>query len=324
LTAFLFAVAFFPETLPEATAEVAAVRMEHSVPINVEQNRIEDSPSTRLLPVEQDIRHADSNGSAAEEGQHEDQCNLFRISNKISTILLRPFREMAILGRSPFMRILTLASFLSAAVYSTDVSLVLFYIEDHLNVGDSDIAQMFFFMGILGVLLQALGIQPLVNLLGEKGLLIVSFLSGTLHNFLYGAAKSKIGITWALSFSQLTKLNYPILNSLASKGVGVDEQGQVQGAIFAMNALAGAMGPVSMNYIYQKTKNTHLGPGTMFLLASFLYFLGTVCVSVIQIPERIILENGDSYDSQDCEALADPWSPRRNISRYNRIEETGP
>jgi Na+/melibiose symporter-like transporter len=127
------------------------------------------------------------------------------------------------------MSLITLGSFLSAAVYETDKSLVLFYIEEHLNVDDADIAQMFFFMGILGVLMQALGLQPLINLMGERGLLVVSFLSGTLHNFLYGAAKNKTVITVAISLSQLTKLNYPILSSMASQGVCTDEQGQVQG-----------------------------------------------------------------------------------------------
>ncbi|KAL3903582.1 MAG: hypothetical protein SGILL_010391 [Bacillariaceae sp.] len=234
---------------------------------------------------------------------------------------------MAILCRSYFLRILTLASFLSAAVYSTDVSLVLFYIEDHLNVGDADIAQMFFVMGILGVLLQAMGIQPLVNCLGEKGLLIVSFLSGTLHNFLYGAAKNKTSITVALSFSQLTKLNYPILSSLASQGVGIDEQGQVQGALLAMNALAGAMGPVSMNYIYEKTKESSpFGPGTMFLLASSLYFLGTVCVTFIRIPERAaVVEDSDDerHNSQDCDALVENASPSNATAlSLDSVEET--
>jgi hypothetical protein len=72
-------------------------------------------------------------------------------------------------------------------------------------------------MGILGVLLQALDLKLLMTCLGEKRLLIVTLLSGTLYSFLYGAAREKATITVALSFSQITKLNYVIL--------GIQERG---------------------------------------------------------------------------------------------------
>lgn len=209
-------------------------------------------------------------------------------------VFLRPLREMTILNRDGVLRLVALGSFLQAAVYSTDSSLVLFYIEEQLNVREDDIAYMFFFMGVLGVVLQGIGLQPLVYCLGERGLLIVSFLSGTLHNFLYGVARNKATITAALSLSQLTKLNYPILSSLASQQVGLDEQGRVQGALLALNALAAALGPVSMNWIYERTKNdsNYFGPGTMFLFASFLYLLGTLVVSMI--PSTATVADGNS------------------------------
>ena len=82
-------------------------------------------------------------------------------------------------------------------------------------------------MGILGAILQGIVLQPLVYCLEEKGLLVVSFVSGTLHYLLYGIASNKTEITWALSLSQLTKLDYPLLSSLASQQMGLDEQGRV-------------------------------------------------------------------------------------------------
>lgn len=310
VAAFFYALAFFPETLAEITAEVAA---EHhaartgghpqqavandttlAAPPDTEEQLPIAGPSTPLLSDEMRLDLA-----SAEEIESTSVPLVACIRSTV-TIVTMPFREMSILYRTSFLRILTLASFLSAAVYSTDVSLVLIYIEEHLNVKDVDIATMFFYMGIFGVVLQALGIQPLVNCLGEKGLLILSFLSGTFHNFLYGAAKNKFAITVALSFSQFTKLNYPILSSLASKAVFADEQGQVQGALMATNALAGALGPVSMNYVYECTKDTAFGPGTMFLLASFLYFLGTLCVALIPMGNSSESESVVSAADSDC------------------------
>jgi hypothetical protein len=223
-----------------------------------------------------------------------------------------------------------MGSFFSSMVYATDSNLLLFYIEDELDVRDKDIAQMFFVMGILGIMFQAFLLQPMTQCLGEKGLLVTSFLSGTLHNLLYGLARDKRCIYVALAFSQLTKTNYPILSSLASKDASAHEQGQVvsfayfeflignghhgiigkcqwssllfhilsishhlfsrceqQGALFALNALGAAIGPLSMQAIYDKTKNT-LGPGTMFFFASFLYAIGTVFVSCISSTKEAI------------------------------------
>jgi MFS family permease len=338
VTAWLYAAAFFPETLAESLAETAAAHHatrtiteahiathHHETVTSLTTTRSEGNddvwqqrnvgPTTPLLSEDMNSRDSPSDVGGTDDHHNMLFCNKY--TQIVAVILLRPFRDMSILYRSNFLRTLTLASFLSAAVYSTDVSLVLFYIEEHLDVRDSDLAQMFFYMGILGVILQALGLQPLVNCLGEKRLLIVTFLSGTLHNFLYGAARDKAAITVAFSFSQITKLNYPILSSLASKAVDADEQGQVQGALFATNALAGALGPVSMNYIYKQTKNTHFGPGTMFLLASFLYFLGTLCVAVIPRTNNSVEAQRSDRRDQNNELFND----RATFVETGRLEE---
>ena len=263
--ALAFSVVFLPETLPAITS-VLAEEHEETDPAAVE--------AAAATSTEAEV--FESNG--CENNSSRTPC-----PQTIGAIVLRPVREMAILNRNGVMRLLALASFLAATVYSTDVSLVLFYIEEHLNVREDDIASMFFIMGVLGAILQGIGLQPIVYVLGEHGLLVLAFASGTLHNFLYGVARNKTTITVALSLSQLTKLSYPVLSSLSSRQVGLDEQGQIQGALLALNALGGAIGPISMNWIYERTKTSdkYFGPGTMFLFASFLYFLGTIVISSI-------------------------------------------
>jgi DHA1 family tetracycline resistance protein-like MFS transporter len=196
--------------------------------------------------------------------------------------IFRPIREMSILNRDVFFRFLTVAYFFSGMVYSSDKSLVLFYIEDQLNVRDGDLARMFFIMGLVGVVIQGLGLDLLLSCLGEKRLLVISFLSGTLHNLLYGLAKSKETIYVALCISQLTKTNFPLVSSIAANHVSEKEQGRMQGALFALSALANAIGPVLLEVIYNHTKDGKcLGPGTMWVFASMLYFVGTMIVSVI-------------------------------------------
>ena len=289
IMALLVTMIFFPETLITSSSAPTSMITEAAEEEEEEEEEDEaetDEPSENF--VCKSIR----------------ECNSLRA---IGAVIVRPLREMTILNQGGAMRLIALGSFLSAAVYATDSSLVIFYIEEHLNVNEDDLAHMFFIMGILGVILQGIGLQPLVFVLGERGLLVLSFLSGTIHNFLYGVANNKSTITAALSLSQLTKLNYPILSSVASQQVGFDKQGQVQGALFGLNALAGAVGPIIMNYIYGVTKTSNFGPGIMFIFASFLYFLGTIAVYMIP----------PSNNNCETSIIADDSSSNRNNDTHS-------
>jgi DHA1 family tetracycline resistance protein-like MFS transporter len=207
----------------------------------------------------------------------------------------RPIREVAILNRDWVIRLVAAGSFFSAMVFASDATLVMYYIEDELDVHTKDIATMFIGMGIAGILLQGFALQPLVQCLGEKGLLITTFCSGILHNFLYGVAKNKTTLGMALMLSQLTKVNFPILSSLASKDASSNEQGRVQGALFATNSIAYAVGPLSMEYVYHHTKNKkNFGPGFMFIYAAALYAIGTVLVALI--PQKNTGQQGSTGD----------------------------
>jgi len=197
--------------------------------------------------------------------------------------IFRPIREMAILNRDTMFRLLTVAYFFSGMVFSSDRSLVIFYIEDQLNVRDGDLAVMMFIMGVVAVVVQGFLIEPLLICLGEKGLLVFSFLCGTFHNLCYGLARSKSLIYVALCLSQLTKTNFPLVSSIAANNVSENEQGRMQGALFAISALANALGPVTLEVVYDYTKDGKglLGPGAMWVFASFLYAVGTTIVCFI-------------------------------------------
>lgn len=203
---------------------------------------------------------------------------------RMSNIILCPIREMSILNRDPFFRLLAAGFFFSGIVYSSDATLVIYYIEDQLDIRDKDLAFSFLFMGVIGIIIDGLLLQRLIACLGEKGMTVAAFVSGTCHNLLYGLARGKCAIYAAFCLSQLTKTNFPMIASIAANNVGADEQGRVQGALFSLAALADAIGPISLGYIYKHTKDRKdFGPGTMFLVASFLYATGTVLVSFLPV-----------------------------------------
>ena len=194
--------------------------------------------------------------------------------------MLQPVLSVAILNRNWFFRLLTAGAFMAGMVYSADMTFVIYYIENQLNVRDEDLARMFAMMGVAGILIQAFFMQYLVGLFTEKGFLVVSFGAGTIHNLCYGIARSQVLIYVALVVAQVTKVNFTLISSVASTHVNQFEQGRLQGAIFAVGAISNAAGPLLLQFVYDHSKTT-LGPGAMFLFASLLYFIGTIFVALL-------------------------------------------
>ncbi|CAJ1969468.1 unnamed protein product [Cylindrotheca closterium] len=231
--------------------------------------------------------------------------------------MIEPIKKLSILNRNMTLRMLTIGSFFSSAVFSTDANLFLFYVESHFDVNEADLAQMFFVMGILGVVMQAFLLHPLTVCMGEKVLLTLTFLSGTLHNLLYGVSRNKEGIYVAVCLSQFTKLNFPLLSSVGSKGASKNEQGRLQGSLFSINAFSAAVGPLLMQAIYNCTKDT-FGPGTMFVFAAGLYFLGTISIAFMPVKDPTN-EETEVEDTTICDDLAQPLIDPANHEGENSI-----
>ena len=187
----------------------------------------------------------------------------------------RPFQDMRILMKDKTLQLVACASFVSALVFSTDATLLIYYLEEHLNVQDSDIASLFLLLGIAGVVIQGGFLEPLKRLLGEKGLCIFAFVCGSIHNMLYGLARHKLLIFVAFVVCQFTHLGAPVLSSIASKHVE-NEQGRLQGALVAVNSVSLAIGPLWMEWLYARSKSFF--PGFMFVFAGFLYMVGAIFV----------------------------------------------
>jgi hypothetical protein len=86
--------------------------------------------------------------SAASNRQQANRRKRTRRQNPTSSLQMcldastQPFCEVMSLNHDLVIRLVAIGSFFSAIVFSTDTSLLVFYIENHLNVRDKDIAQM--------------------------------------------------------------------------------------------------------------------------------------------------------------------------------------
>ena len=74
----------------------------------------------------------------------------------IISAMTRPVRDISILNRDAVIRLVAMGSFFCSMVFATDSNLLLFCIEDQLDVRDKDNARrIFFVIGMLGIMFQA-------------------------------------------------------------------------------------------------------------------------------------------------------------------------
>jgi DHA1 family tetracycline resistance protein-like MFS transporter len=161
-------------------------------------------------------------------------------------------------------------------VSSADQSLLVYYAEDQFNFNDHDIATMFAIFGILGIVIQGVVMKLLNDCLGERRVVIVAFTFGVVHNIIYGLATSKCEILVGVALGCFVSMSFPTISAMKSNNAGKIEQGRIQGALVSLSSLASAVGPASLRFVYHFTSDTKY-PGSMFLFASFLYFIAVLC-----------------------------------------------
>ena len=129
---------------------------------------------------------------------------------------------------------------------------------------------------VVFVALFALGIvlKPLNECLGEKYIVVISFICGVLNNLLYGIASSKTLLLIAGAVVGFTKLSLPTISAIVSNNVESNEQGRVQGALFSVMSLSFAVGPLALRAVYYLLEDVGtLRSGNMFIFAALFYVL---------------------------------------------------
>jgi len=192
--------------------------------------------------------------------------------------LKRPIREISILNRSRFFRLLSSLAFFSGMVSSADQTLLIYYVEERLQFNDHDVALMFMIMGLLGILVQAVLLKPLNDWIGERWVIVLAFSLGSLDNVLYGLARKKGLVFFAVSLSAFAGLSFPTISAIKSNNVQESEQGRIQGALYSLQALASGTGPMLLRFVYSQTKDLpYPGAGWMFIFAGLLYLVAVAC-----------------------------------------------
>jgi predicted MFS family arabinose efflux permease len=269
---FVLTVFVVPETLPAHVGEKAKQRRKERDSLEDEKDR---QQVEGLPPGAPERRHCGYGFVSCLWRVYYGSC-LLRI---VRRVVSRPFKELSILNRNSFFRIITALAFFTGMVTSADQVLLIYYLEDQLNFNAKDVSIMFLIIGATGIFVQVVVMKPLNDLVGEKMVVAISFAIGTIVNLLYGMARHKSTIFVALLIAGFSNMSFPTISAIKANNVESFEQGRIQGALYSVKALASGVGPAVLQYVYSKTKTYHgilLGPGTMFIFASGLFVIGVV------------------------------------------------
>ena len=130
--------------------------------------------------------------------------------------------------------------------------------------------------GIAMALVQGGLIRPMLRVMGERGAVIYGHVADVGVFLLIGFVSSG---TWLLILTPLAALPAvitPALQGIMSKAVGDDEQGELQGALVSISALAMILSPLLMTsvfYTFTQPGTPVYLPGAPFLLAAVLIAL---------------------------------------------------
>lgn len=135
-------------------------------------------------------------------------------------------------------------------------------------------------VGICAMVVQGLAIGPIVRALGERNALLLGLCCGALGFVVLGAAPTGPLSWFGIPILALWGISGAASQSLMTRLVAPDQQGQLQGATASVQSVSQLVGPflftLTFSYFIGANAPLHL-PGAPFLLAAVLM---VVCVAI--------------------------------------------
>jgi DHA1 family tetracycline resistance protein-like MFS transporter len=164
-----------------------------------------------------------------------------------------PFRNVALMMRRPGLRRMLVIDFVywfAFAIFQTTFGL---FVARRFGFSATQTGYFFAVFGILGVIVQAVLIHPVVRRLGDKPTFLVGLVCAAAG--LIGATLAHSVALFSLALVPLALgmgFGHPTVSSLISRAGRDDEQGRVQGAASAMESLGRTFGPVWGSAVLQR------------------------------------------------------------------------
>jgi DHA1 family tetracycline resistance protein-like MFS transporter len=159
--------------------------------------------------------------------------------------LSAPFLGLRVACRSPLFRRLTLLVVLCALAGDALSDVTGQYLQMAIGFGPRQQAALLMVYGISGIIVQGVVLRPLLRVAGERGAATVGCACFTARLLLMTSARPTAALAFtAAAVGTGAELVFPAVSALKANNAGAQEQGLVQGGLFAARSLATGAGPL--------------------------------------------------------------------------------
>jgi DHA1 family tetracycline resistance protein-like MFS transporter len=165
--------------------------------------------------------------------------------------------SMLILTRDRFFLVLAAVAAADGAAVQGMQDISLFFLKETLGAGVDFRSTLMQAVGFGGLVIQGLLLRPMVERLGERGMLLLGLAATAGFIAAYaalgqlvavgamGAAAARTSVLYVVvPLNVLAMVTFPAISALKANHASADEQGQVQGALNGARGLASGVGPV--------------------------------------------------------------------------------
>lgn len=189
---------------------------------------------------------------------------------------LNPLESLKILTKLPTITLLVVAVFLLQMAGQTHPSIWAIYTEGRFGWTAAEVGYSLAVVGILHAVSQGALTGPMVKKFGERNLVIWGTFAEIFAFALFGAATQGWMIYVILTISSIFWASNPALQSLISREVPGDQQGELQGALMSLASLTAIINPLVMTSLYSATSVE----GAAVYIPGSPYYLSAVFILV--------------------------------------------
>jgi len=190
-----------------------------------------------------------------------------------------PVGSLILLRRHPELSGLSIVNFLLYFAHHVFSAVFVLYAAWRYGWGPREVGLLLALVGVLDMVVQGVLVGPVVKRLGDRTTMVLGLVGGTVGIAAMGSAPDGLWFIAAMLPNALWGLAMPTLQSLMTRRVGEDEQGQLQGANMSVASIAGVMSPLFFGWVYSMSVGEHARiqmPGLAFYLAALSLLLAAL------------------------------------------------
>ena len=212
-------------------------------------------------------------------GEEKRKAFSFRRANPVGSLVL--------LRSHPELFRLSIIQFIGYTAHEV-VQVYVLYVIYRYAWNEKTVGLSLAFVGVCTVLISAGMVRPFVARLGERRTLYIGQCLGAVGMLVMGWAAGGFLFMVGVTVMNLWSLSGPATQGMMTHRVGPSEQGELQGAISSLRAIAMLLGPGLFSFFFAWCINPRHGwtlPGAPWYLAAAMLFVAMALTFTVEQPE---------------------------------------